>query len=164
MTGPDSASSGARRTPLLAVVGHATTGHQAVDVRVVEELLRPGVQNGEDADSRSDVAGIVSQLDDCLSRCLHQQRVAILLIAAQRVSQLLRHGDGDVKVGTGQHLCLARGEPVLRLISMAFGTAPVLAGMVGVDLGAAMIAAPQVSAERFGATGKNVGDGAPVRR
>ena len=36
--------------------------------------------------------------------------------------------------------------------------------MVGVDLGAAMIAAPQVSAERFGATGKNVGDGAPVRR
>ena len=56
------------------------------------------------------------------------------------------------------------GEPNLCLISLTFGTAPILAGMIGVTLGAAMIAAPQVSAERFGATCKNVGDGAPVRR
>ena len=35
---------------------------------------------------------------------------------------------------------------------------------IGVDLGAAMIAAPQVSAEGFGATRENVGDGASVRR
>ena len=133
-------------------------------MRMVDELLGPGVQNSKDANGRSDEAGIASQLDDRLGRCLDQQRVAIFLVAAQRVPQLLRHGDGDMKVGTGQHLCLARGEPALRLISMAFGTAPVLAGMVGVDLGAAMIAAPQVSAERFGATRKHVGDGAPVRR
>jgi hypothetical protein len=46
---------------------------------------------------------------------------------------------------------------------MAFGTAPVFAGMVGVDLGAAFITAPEVSAERFSTAGHDVGDGAPMR-
>jgi hypothetical protein len=36
--------------------------------------------------------------------------------------------------------------------------------MVSVDLGVAVVASPQVSAEHFGATRENVGDGAPVRR
>ena len=35
--------------------------------------------------------------------------------------------------------------------------------MIGVNLGAALIAAPEVSAEGFGAAGQDVGDGAPVR-
>jgi len=58
---------------------------------------------------------------------------------------------------------LARLEPALGLISMTFGTAPVLARMVGIDLGAARITAPEVPAERFGATGHDVGDGASMR-
>jgi hypothetical protein len=49
-------------------------------------------------------------------------------------AQLLRHGDRDVKVGAGQNLGFPCREPALRLVSMALGTAPVLAGMVGVDL------------------------------
>src|SRR5215471_9062441 len=69
-----------------------------------------------------------------------------------------------MEVGTGQDLGLTCGEPMLGLISMAFGTTPVLAGMIGIDLGAAMVAAPEVSAECFGAAGQDVGDGAPVRR
>src|SRR5262245_51798381 len=35
--------------------------------------------------------------------------------------------------------------------------------MVGGDVGAALIAAPEVSAERFRAASQDVGDGAPVR-
>ena len=35
--------------------------------------------------------------------------------------------------------------------------------MIGIDFGAAVVAAPEVSAERFGAAGHNVGDGALVR-
>ena len=46
----------ARRTPIGAVVGNAAPGDQAVDVRVVEQLLGPGVQDGEHADRRSDIA------------------------------------------------------------------------------------------------------------
>src|SRR5262249_25900666 len=85
-------------------------------------------------------------------------RVAVLLVSAQHLAQLLRHGDGDVEVGAGQNLGLACGEPALRLISMTLGTAPVLAGMVGVDLGAALVAAPEMSAECFSAASEDVGD------
>ena len=129
---------------------------------MVEQLLGPGVQDGEHADGAAHIARVAGQLDDGLGRRLHQQRVAVLLVGAQRVAQFLGHGDGDVKVGTRQHLGLACAEPFFGLISMAFGTAPVLAGMVGVDLGAATIAAPEVSAERFRAAGKDVCNGAPV--
>jgi hypothetical protein len=47
---------------------------------------------------------------------------------------------------------------------VALGTAPVLARVVGEDLGTALVTAPEVAAERLGAAGKDVGDGAPVRR
>src|SRR5882724_12400121 len=46
---------------------------------------------------------------------------------------------------------------------MASRAAAVLAGVVGVDLGAAVIAAPQVPAERVRSAGEDVGDGTPVR-
>ena len=46
---------------------------------------------------------------------------------------------------------------------VAFGTAAVLAGVVGEELGAAMVAAPEVSAESFGAAGDDVGDGTAMR-
>jgi hypothetical protein len=46
---------------------------------------------------------------------------------------------------------------------MAFGTASDLAGMVGIDLLAAAIAAPEMSAGRLRAAGKNVRDGAAMR-
>ena len=132
-------------------------------VRVIKKLLGPGVQHRQDTDGPTDIPRVASQLDDGLCRSLHEQRVAVLLVGAQHLAQLLRHGDGNVEVGAGQNLGLACGEPALCLISMALGAAPVLAGMVGVNLGAALIAAPEVSAEGFGAAGQDVGDGAPVR-
>ena len=54
-------------------------------------------------------------------------------------------------------------EPGLGLLGVAFGTAAVLAGVVGKDLGAALVAAPQVSSEGWGAAGDDVGDGAAMR-
>jgi len=36
--------------------------------------------------------------------------------------------------------------------------------MVGEDLGPTLVTAPEVAAERLGAAGQDVGDGAPMRR
>ena len=69
-----------------------------------------------------------------------------------------------MEVGRRQHLELARLKPALGLVGVALGTAPVLARVVGEDLGPALVTAPEVAAERLGAAGKDVGDGAPVRR
>ena len=147
----------------LAIVGDAAAGDQAVDMGVIDELLGPGMQDGEHADGGADVSWITGDLDDGVGGGLHRKGVAVALVGAQHVPQFLGQRDGDVEIAARQHLELARRKPALGLISMAFRTAPVLARMVGVDFVAARIAAPEVPAERFGAAGQNVGDGAPMR-
>ena len=62
----------ARGMPMGAVVGDTATGDEAVHVGMIMELLRPGVQNGKDADSAADEAGIAGDLDDGLRCRLHQ--------------------------------------------------------------------------------------------
>src|SRR5262245_8678302 len=148
--------------PLAAVIGHTATGDEAMHMRVVDELLRPGVQHCHHADGAADVAPITAQLDDGLRGRLHQRGVAVALVGAQYLAQLRRHGDRDVEIGARQQLRLARRDPALGLILMASRAAPVLAGMIGVDLSAALIAAPQVPAERWRSAGEDVGDGTPV--
>jgi hypothetical protein len=52
-----------------------------------------------------------------------------------------------VEVAGRQHLGLARFEPALDLVSMAFWTAPILAGVIREHLAGAFVAAPEMSAE-----------------
>ena len=133
----------ARRSPIGAVIGNAAPGDQAVDVRVVEQLLGPGVQDGEHADRRPDMARIAGEFDDGLPGGLHQQGVAVTLVGAQRVAEFLGHGHGDVEIARRQHLGFTGREPALGLVGMAFGTAPILAGAIGEDLGGALVATPE---------------------
>jgi hypothetical protein len=49
-----------------AVVANAAAGDQAMDMRVVEQLLRPSVQDGEHADRRCDVTSVAGEFDDGL--------------------------------------------------------------------------------------------------
>src|SRR5258705_5438585 len=114
-----------------------------MDMRMVEQLLGPGVENGEHADGAPDEAAIAGELNDRFGDGLEQHTVAVTLVCAQRLAELLGHGDDDVKVGGWQHLGAAALEPGLGLIGVAFGTAAVLAGVVGEDLGAALVAAPE---------------------
>ena len=132
-------------------------------MRMVEELLRPGVQNRHHADSGADVAPITGQLDNGFRGRFHERGVAVALVGAQHFAQLRRHGDRDVEVGTRQQLGLARCDPALGLILMASRAAAVFARVVGIDLCAAVIAAPQVPTERVRSAGQDVGDGTPMR-
>src|SRR6202051_3786810 len=120
--------------------------------------------DGEYAAGGANVSWITGGFDDGLSGDLHQNGVAVALVGTQHIPEFLRHRDGDVEVAARQHLDLTRLKPALGLISMAFRTAPVFARMVGIDLRAARVAAPEVPAERFGTAGQDVRDGAPMRR
>ena len=80
-------------------LGQSAAGDEAVNVRVEDEPLRPGVQHGEHADGAADPARIAGQRDDRLGGGLHQRAVAVDLMPAQRGPQFLGHGDGDVEIG-----------------------------------------------------------------
>mgnify|MGYP006178401063 CR=1 FL=1 len=73
----------AGRKPVAAVLGHAAAADQAMDMRVVKELLGPGMKHGEHADGGADEARIAGKLDDRLGGRLHQQGVAVALVGAQ---------------------------------------------------------------------------------
>ena len=75
--------------------------------------------------------------------------VAVDLVPAESGPQLLRHG--DVEIGNRQHLGLTPFEPSLRLLPVTLRAGAVAAGMEDVQQGAAAVAAPLLSAERFGA-------------
>jgi hypothetical protein len=150
----------ARWMPVVTVIGDAASGDQAVDVGVKEKLLGPRMQDGKHTDRAADMAWVASEFDDGLRGGLHQDGVAITLVGAQDLPQFLGHGHGDMEVAGRQHLGLARLKPALGLVSMAFGTTPILAGVIREDLGGALVAAPEMSAESLGAAGKDIGDGA----
>src|SRR4051812_8975113 len=54
----------ARRMPSAAVPGDPAATDQAMDMRVEDQLLGPGVQNGEHADGTAHVARIAGEFDD----------------------------------------------------------------------------------------------------
>jgi hypothetical protein len=92
---------------------NTAAGHEAMDVGMIEELLRPGVEDDEDANGAANEAAVASEFDDGLGRGLHQQGVAVTLVGAQEFAELLRHGDNDMEVAGRKHLGLAAvREPV----------------------------------------------------
>ena len=112
------------------VIGDAASGDQAVDVGVKEKLLRPRMQDGKHTDRAADMAWVASEFDDGLGGGLHQDGVAVTLVGAQDLPEFLGHGHGDMEVAGRQHLGLARLEPAFGLVGMAFGTTPILAGVI----------------------------------
>ena len=105
--------------PLGAIIGDTAAGDQAVDMRVVDQLLGPGVQHSQNADGAANITLVAGQLDDRFACRLHQRRVAVALIGTQQGPQFRWHGDGDVEVRAWQQLGLARGQPALGLITVA---------------------------------------------
>src|SRR5271157_470839 len=85
--------------------------------RIHGELLKLGFELAQS----SVEAAVAGEFDDGLGRGLHQQGVAVTLVGAQEVAELLRHGDNDMEVAGRKHLGLAVREPVFGLLGVAFG-------------------------------------------
>lgn len=147
-----------------AIVGQAAAGDQAVDVRMIIEPLRPTMENGEDTNRAADPARVTAEIDDRLGSCVHQSSIAITLSAPDEGVKFLGQSDGDVEIRDRQHLCLTLLEPVSSLVAMTGRATAVAAAMVDIDLAAAAVASPDLPAERLGSAGKDVGDGASMRR
>ena len=91
-----------------------------------------------------------------------QQRVEVLLVGADHLPELSRHGEGDQVVGHGQQFASLAVEPLGGIGVTALGTGPVIARVIGIVLLAA-VAPVELPAQGGGAAGQNGGDGAPMR-
>ena len=119
-----------------------------MQVRMMSQVLRPGVQYRQHADASAQMAGIGGDLEQGLGSGPKQQAVKGSLVAQCEWRQLLRHGEDDMGVGHRQQACGLFHEPAVTGRGLTLGTVPVAAGVVSDSLIAAAIAPFQMCAER----------------
>lgn len=114
-----------RRHPALTIKGQSAGRNYAVNMRVMLQLLRPGVKHVEESDVRSQEFGIAGNLSQCLSAETQQHRVDELLVLQCKLRKKPRHCKDDVRVGNREKLFLPPVDPTHAGVGLAFRAMPV---------------------------------------
>jgi len=120
-------------------------------MRVVGQRRSPRVQHGGDADPSAEMLRVRRDPQHGLGRRLEQQVVDDGLVLVRDVGDLGRQREDDVEVSDRQQIGLALGEPGAGGRTLALGTVPVAAAVVGDALVAAVRAGLDMTAEGGGA-------------
>src|SRR5713226_3805177 len=116
-------------------------------MRMVGHRRAPGVEDGGEADAGAEVPGIGGDGEQRFGRRAEQQIVDHRLVLVGERGDLGRQGEDQVEVADRQQIGLARGEPILRRRTLALGTMPVAARVVGDPAVAAILTALDMTAE-----------------
>ena len=136
----------------MAVIGGETSGRDhAVDVRMQQKILAPGVENADNADLRAEVLGIGGDLQRGRGTRSKQQIVIAPGIVLRQHVEFVRHGEDDMKVAGRQELSLLRGKPAFARLRLALGAVPVAARVIRDGLMTASGASIEMTTERRGA-------------
>jgi len=146
------------RRPAL-ILGPSAGTDQQVDMRMIKQRARPGMQHGEDGGVGSQVLGIGGQFLGGGSGAAEQEAVNHLGMLAGQWSQVRGQSERQQIMGTGQQARLLFFQPGGRLLAMTLGTMPVAAGMIGVANLRAVVALCHMAAEKRGAAKFDVAHG-----
>jgi len=150
--------------PTLTVRRDPAAGDETVQMRVVHQVLSPGVQHGQEADLRAQMLGVGGDAAQCLRRRPEQDVVDHDLVLEGDDGDLVRHGEHDVEVRHVQQFCLTVREPLGACETLALGAVPAAARVVGDTLMAAIAAPLDVTAKGRGAAVLDRRHGATPRR
>jgi hypothetical protein len=120
-TGPD---------PAICARVQPSCGHDAMDVRMVQKGLSPGVKDRGQSDPGPQALGIESHLLERLGDRSEQQVDRRFGLSEEKSVQNVRHGKDQVKVLDGQEILLAGFDPPGLSQSAALGAVPVAAGVI----------------------------------
>jgi hypothetical protein len=137
--------------PAVVVGRESAGGDHTMDMRVMLQLLVPGVEDTEEADFSAEMAGITRDFKQGLGAGAEQQVVENLLVLQRQGRQKMRKGEDHVHVAGGQEFLLARLEPAVAGLGLTLGTVPISARVVrdgAIPAAGTLIAMP---AERGGA-------------
>ena len=153
-----------RRDPAGAVEREAPTGNEDMDVRVIPQVLRPRMQDGEDRGAGAEMLGIGRDAEQGLGGGSHERVVHHPLMGARDRAELLRQGEGDEEIGARQQPRPVAIEPAPRLLPVALGAVAIATGVIAVLGLVAVVALPEMPTARGGTTGDEVVEGAAMRR
>jgi len=92
----------AGRKPELPIWAQPASRSQVVEVGMIEQIARPGMQDTHQANLTADIAWVLGQRLGCLSRSLKQDGIHQLLVALCQVAQLRREGESQHEIGHRQ--------------------------------------------------------------
>ncbi len=113
--------------PVRVIVGEAAGGHDAVNMRMVLQLLIPGVEDAEETDLGAEVPGIRGDLDQCLGAGAEEQSVDHFFVLQCQRRQLMGKREDDMRVGHRQQFGASRGQPAVARLALALRAVPVTA-------------------------------------
>ena len=117
--------------PARAVEREAAARHDAMDVRMMVQVLAPGVEHGDDADLGAEMLGIGGDGAQRLGGGAEQDGVDRRLVLEGDLGHRRRQGEDDVEVRHRQQLGLRCGQPFGARQPLALRAMPVAAGVVG---------------------------------
>jgi len=149
--------------PAPPIGGESAAGHHAVQMRVVDQILSPGVQDREEADLGAQVLRVCADGAQCVSRGGEQQIINHRLVLVRNGRDLLGQREDDVEVLAVQELRLATLDPLCPSERLALWAVPIATAVVRDALMLTGIARLNVSAERSGAARGDRPHDAPLR-
>ncbi len=111
--------------PATVIEGQATGRNDAVDVRVKQQLLIPGVQHAEESNLRAEVFGIARHREQSLRGRAKQQIIDFTFVSQGERRKLVGQRENDMRVAGRQQFAAARGKPAIARIGLALGAVPV---------------------------------------
>ena len=137
----------ARVDPALAIRTQAASGDHAVNVRMVRQVLAPGVEHGQETDVRAEVPGVGGDLQQSFRYGAEQNAIQDPPVLESQGCQQMRQREDHMEIGNRKQFRRAVGEPLLARRALALGAMPVAAGVVGVDPMSAPVAGAPIPAE-----------------
>ena len=96
-----------------------------------QQVLPPGMQNGNDADVRAEALGIRCHFQQRGGSGGKQQVVKTARVFEREHVQLMRDAEDDMEVSRRQDFLFASSQPTLARLCLALGAMPVTAGVIG---------------------------------
>ncbi len=137
--------------PARAIGRQPPAGHHDVHVGVMQQVLPPSVQDGEEADLGAQVLGIGGDGAQRLGTGVEQDVVEHLLVLVGERCDRLGHGEDDVEIFDLEQLRLPVLQPLGARERLALRAMPISATVESDALMAAGIAAFDMATERCGA-------------
>lgn len=116
--------------PPMRIGGEAASGDDAVDMGVMGEVLRPGVQNGSEANISAEVLRVSGDRQQGLRGGMEEQVIEAFLIAENEGAQGIGKRENDMEMGNGKNASEGVLDPLGTFTALAFGAVTIAAGVV----------------------------------
>jgi len=121
--------------PAGVIWGQTSGWDEAVDMRVSEQVLAPGMQDGEESDLGAQVLGIGGYLEKGFRTSAEQEVIEDFLVLQRQWGELVRESEDNMDIGNRQKFILPSHDPfvasaVLTLRAMAIAAAVIRGGAI----------------------------------